>query len=326
MSKLTRSVIQLADNDRQPEVREAACEALIAAYKCFGDKIVKDLHKHRPKRMSAILARFNDVIPVPQAASSVMKTARSRPTSRNELRPPMSSTRPTTTGTMARRKKIGPDGDKTGGASGAMGVTERVGEYEKNLPNLDSLDLSERGLESSIDKIHRNLQSTQTEWEDRNKELRLIRALALENCLPSGVVFRKFGPSLTQALSDLRSQVTRAACVTLGLLSSRIDAASFGQMIISGPLAQLIKLIPTTIKIMSSSASSCLTIILSECHYHKIPPTFTEQVRNSKSIQIRRSCIRFIGQICEQWTQTTIIKSNDDITQALTQALQVFAI
>ena len=140
--------------------------------------------------------------------------------------------------------------------------------------------------------------------------------------MPSGAEFRKFAPSFSQALSDLRSQVTREACVTLGLLARELDASNFGPMANLGVIGQLIKLIPNSAKIMSSSASACLSIILRECHYVKFPPHFTEQCMISRSVAIRRKCIELLSQILAQWDGNIIYRSNDDIVKAMTKTLQ----
>ena len=39
-----------------------AIEALMAAYRCFGDRITNDLRKARPKRINQILERFEDIV------------------------------------------------------------------------------------------------------------------------------------------------------------------------------------------------------------------------------------------------------------------------
>ena len=64
------------------------------------------------------------------------------------------------------------------------------------------------------------------------------------------------------------------------------------------------------------------SIILRECHYSKFPPHFTEQLIQSKSVLIRRKCIELLGQILDQWNQSELTKSNDEIVKSLTKTLQ----
>ena len=89
-----------------------------------------------------------------------------------------------------------------------------------------------------------------------------------------------------------------------------------------GVIGQLIKLIPNSAKIMSTSASACLSIILRECHYGKFPPHFTEQLLISRSVAIRRKCIELLSQILAHWDETIIYRSNEDIVKAVTKTLQ----
>ena len=47
-------LLQLADSDKQTEVRDAAVEVLIVGYMCFGEKLRNDLAKRRPKRLQVL--------------------------------------------------------------------------------------------------------------------------------------------------------------------------------------------------------------------------------------------------------------------------------
>ena len=160
----------MADSDRQPEVRDAAVETLMAAYRCFGERITNDLRKARPKRINYILDRFEDIVPSTEAiAKNSMKqpprTPAARPASRGDVK------RPQTSGTLGRlRKKTMGDGDRAS-AAGSVGTSELEAEYEVNLPDPNFIDLSDRGI---VEKIQQDLKSTKTEWEDRNKQLRKV--------------------------------------------------------------------------------------------------------------------------------------------------------
>ena len=321
LSKLMNKLIKLAAEDKQTEVRESAMDALQRGYLCFGERLRQDIVKRRPSRLQTILRRLDEVETSEeqlQTNATQFKTP-SRPHSRQEQQRPQSSYKSSTLG----RRRNNPTEYRGGGdnlSAGAMGTLELEQEYEQNVPDMNTFDVG--STHHRIEQIQQRLTSTKTEWEDRNVELRLIRALALEQLLPSGAEFRKFAPAFTQALSDLRSQVTREACVTLGLLARDLDVASFGPMANLGVIDQLIKLVPNSAKIMSSSASACLSIILRECHYAKFPPHFTEQLMISRSVAIRRICIELLSLILLHWDGNVIWRSNDEIVKALTKTLQ----
>ena len=144
----------------------------MAGYRVFGEKLKNDLIRKRPKRLPQILARLEDVDPSDLGPSPAMKPP-SRPASRNGMQTPVSRGHIRQgSGTLGRTKKgVGPGGDQ---AAGAVGVTELENEYEKNLPILNSYDLSERNIEMMLEQAISRLTASSTEWEDRNKELRNV--------------------------------------------------------------------------------------------------------------------------------------------------------
>ena len=76
--------------------------------------------------------------------------------------------------------------------------------------------MSDRGVEQIIERAKEKLTSAKTEWEHRVTELRMIRLIALEQLLfeYTAAELRKLAPAFNTALADLRSTVTREACVT----------------------------------------------------------------------------------------------------------------
>ena len=73
-------------------------------------------------------------------------------------------------------------------------------------------------------------------------------------------------------------------------LAKNSAAASYASLV-NLIIPSLIKLIPNSAKIMSSSAVACLSIILRDCHNYKLIGHFTEQLKQSKSVIVRRNCI-----------------------------------
>ena len=131
--------------------------------------------RKRPKRLQQILNKLEDVDPSEMGPSQPTMKPPSRPASRNGMQTPVSRGHIRQgSGTLGRTKKgVGPSGDQNQ-ASGAIGVAELELEYEKNLPSLNSYDLSERNIENMIEQAISRLTASSTEWEDRNKELRNV--------------------------------------------------------------------------------------------------------------------------------------------------------
>lgn len=163
------SLLKLASEDKQTEVREAAMDALQRGYLCFGEKLRQDIVKRRPSRLPTILRRLDEV----QTSEDQLQTnahfkTPSRPASRQEPSRPQSTYKSSTLG-RRRNNPTGGGGDNIT-AAGAVGTVELEQEYEKNLPNLNTFDIST--VNQRIDQIQQRLTSTKTEWEDRNTELR----------------------------------------------------------------------------------------------------------------------------------------------------------
>jgi CLIP-associating protein 1/2 len=75
--------------------------------------------------------------------------------------------------------------------------------------------------------------------------------------------------------------VTREACITI-VSMAKADLDAFGT-VANLLVPNLIKLVPNSARIMSSSALACLTILLRDVPYHKLIAHFTEQCKISKS-------------------------------------------
>ena len=181
--------------------------------------------------------------------------------------------------------------------------------------------MSDRGVEQIIERAKEKLTSAKTEWEHRVTELRMIRLIALEQLLfeYTAAELRKLAPAFNTALADLRSTVTREACVTgnfyffklslrfyfrwksnflkifsVACLAKNSAPAPYASLV-NLIIPSLIKLIPNSAKIMSSSAVACLSIILRDCHNYKLIGHFTEQLKQSKSVIVRRNCIILVA-------------------------------
>ena len=338
LSKLIPNLLVLADGDKQADVREAAMEVFVAGYRCFGSRIKTDLIKRAPKRLHEIMEKLQQVLPDEsvirqnQTPTRAGATPGSRPGSRTGSRTP-SGVRPGSrinSGTFAGGRKRGTGGGDADGnrlSAGAVGVTELENEMNQSLPDIKRYpDLSDRGVDALLENAKEKLTSPRTEWEQRVTELRLLRLLTLEQLLfqMSGAELRKMAPSFNAALADLRSAVTREACMTVASMAKNKPMGAYASMA-NLVIPNLIKLIPNSARIMSSSAVACLTIILRDSHNHKFIGHFTEQLRESKSVVTRRKCIEFLAQILRHWSVDELSRPPavlDDITQTLKKTLQ----
>ena len=267
-------------------MREAAIEAMCAGYRCFGNRLKCDLTKKNPKRLYNIIAKMDEVIIDPSIIAK-NKTP-SRPSSRPGSRTPSASGRRVGVSTLSRLRPTA-SGDSEKLAAGEMGVAELEREYNEGLSDPDKLDFSPRGIDRIVESITTNLTASSTDWEVRIKELQMLRLLGIERILAgfAGTELRKLAPSLNTALNDLRSQVTREACVTIASMAQNLSTVNFGSLV-NLIMPNLLKLISNSAKIMASSAVACIHVIIRDCPYHKLIPHITEPVRDSKSVVVRK--------------------------------------
>ena len=160
------TLIKLAGDDKQTEVREAAMDALQKGYIVVGERLRADIVKRRPQRLQTILGRLDEVQPSKEQLNANSFKTPSRPASRQEGRPASAYK----SSTLGRRRNNPTSSGDTGAAAGAVGTAELEAEYEANLPDIRLFDTS--SLNQRIDQIQQRLTSTKTEWEDRNVELR----------------------------------------------------------------------------------------------------------------------------------------------------------
>ena len=114
-----------------------------------------------------------------------------------------------------------------------------------------------------MDNICQVLGNKKTSWDNRVTALKELRAVIQCDATDHQVflgLLRNMDIPFSDALKDLRSQVVREACVTLSCLvvHLRIDLSTFAELM----LPHLVTLLPNSAKVMASSASVCIKIII----------------------------------------------------------------
>uniref|UniRef100_A0A8C2AE37 Cytoplasmic linker associated protein 1 n=1 Tax=Cyprinus carpio TaxID=7962 RepID=A0A8C2AE37_CYPCA len=105
------------------------------------------------------------------------------------------------------------------------------------------------------------------------------------------------GP-LKLSTKDLRSQVVREACITLGHLSSvlgnKFDHGAENIM------PTLLNLVPNSAKVMATSGMAAIRLIIRHTHYPRLIPIMTSNC-TSKSVAVRRRCYDFLDLLLQEW-------------------------
>ena len=97
---------------------------------------------------------------------------------------------------------------------------------------------------------------------------------------------------------DLRSQVVREACITLGHLSSVLgNKFDHGAEAI---MPTIFNLIPNSAKIMATSGVVAVRLIIRHTHIPRLIPVITSNC-TSKSVAVRRRCFEFLDLLLQEW-------------------------
>uniref|UniRef100_A0A8C1RNM8 Cytoplasmic linker associated protein 1 n=1 Tax=Cyprinus carpio TaxID=7962 RepID=A0A8C1RNM8_CYPCA len=125
---------------------------------------------------------------------------------------------------------------------------------------------SARELEDSMNKIREILSDDKHDWEQRVAALKKVRSLLLAGASDYdgfSQQLRQLEGPLKLSTKDLRSQVVREACITLGHLSSvlgnKFDHGAENIM------PTLLNLVPNSAKVMATSGMAAIRLIIRVC-------------------------------------------------------------
>uniref|UniRef100_A0A8C8C5Q6 TOG domain-containing protein n=1 Tax=Oncorhynchus tshawytscha TaxID=74940 RepID=A0A8C8C5Q6_ONCTS len=164
-------------------------------------------------------------------------------------------------------------------------------------------------MEDAMTKIREVLADDKRDWEHRVTALKKMRSLLLAGA----VEFDGFSQQLrlTEAAfklssKDLRSQVVREACITLGhlsyILGNRFDHCAESIM------PTLLTLVSNSAKVMATSGIAVIRLIIRHTHYPRLIPIMTSSCQ-SKSVAVRRRCFEFLDLLLQEW-QTNSLERN----------------
>ncbi|KAJ7345900.1 hypothetical protein JRQ81_001850, partial [Phrynocephalus forsythii] len=160
---------------------------------------------------------------------------------------------------------------------------------------------SSRDLEESINKIREILSDDKHDWEQRVAALKKIRSLLLAGAAEFDTFFqhlRLLDGAFKLSAKDLRSQVVREACITLGHLSSVLgNKFDHGAEAI---MPTIFNLIPNSAKVMATSGVVAVRLIIRHTHIPRLIPIITSNC-TSKSVAVRRRCFEFLDLLLQEW-------------------------
>ncbi|XP_071243848.1 CLIP-associating protein 1-B-like isoform X10 [Salvelinus alpinus] len=318
LSKIVPHICNLL-GDPTSQVRDGAMNCLVEIYRHVGERVRMDLGKKGlpQSRLNVIFSKFDEVqrtgnmilSPVSdknyddddsvdggRSSSSKGPSSGKKAVSMGSFRRPSSA---------SSTKSTGRDGPSAA-AAGAVDEEDFIRAFEE----VSTMELfSNREMEDAMTKIREVLADDKRDWEHRVTALKKMRSLLLAGA----VDFDGFSQQLrlTEAAfkmsaKDLRSQVVREACITLGhlsyILGNRFDHCAESIM------PTLLTLVSNSAKVMATSGIAVIRLIIRHTHYPRLIPIVTSSCL-SKSVAVRRRCFEFLDLLLQEW-QTSSLERN----------------
>uniref|UniRef100_A0A8D0ACE2 Cytoplasmic linker associated protein 1a n=1 Tax=Sander lucioperca TaxID=283035 RepID=A0A8D0ACE2_SANLU len=326
LSKIVPHICNLL-GDPTSQVRDGAMSCLVEIYKHVGERVRMDLSKKGlpQSRLNVIFSKFDEV----QRSGNMMVSSdknfededsvdggRSSSSSSSKVppsgrKPVMSSVRrpSSATTTKATVKEA---------AAGALDEEDFIKAFE-DVPSVQIY--SNRELEDQLTKIREVLSDDKHDWEHRVLALKKVRSLILAGAseyegFPQQL--RLLEAPLKLSAKDLRSQVVREACITLGHLSSVLGTKfDHGAESI---MPTLLNLVPNSAKVIATSGMAAIRLILRRTHYPRLIPIITSNC-TSKSVAVRRRCYEFLDLMLQEWQTNTLERHVAVLTETIKKGI-----
>uniref|UniRef100_A0AAQ4Q5E7 Cytoplasmic linker associated protein 1a n=1 Tax=Gasterosteus aculeatus aculeatus TaxID=481459 RepID=A0AAQ4Q5E7_GASAC len=326
--------------------REGVCLCLIATLSTYGaqgltlSKIVPHIcnllgdptsqrhasahQRHALSAAHAPHARLSNVVPfsafviVDKNFEDEDSVDGGRSSSSTSSKAPPSGRRPVVT--SARRPSSATTTKATAKEAAAGAVDEE--DFIKTFEDVPPVQIySNRELEDQLGKIREVLSDDKHDWEHRVVALKKVRSLLLAGAteyegFPQQL--RLLEAPLKLSAKDLRSQVVREACITLGHLSSILgNKFDHGAESI---MPTLLNLVPNSAKVMATSGVATIRLILRRTHYPRLIPIITSNCA-SKSVAVRRRCFEFLDLMLLEWHTNTLERHVAVLTETIKKGI-----
>ncbi|XP_028255471.1 CLIP-associating protein 1-B-like isoform X2 [Parambassis ranga] len=311
LSKIVPHICNLL-GDPTSQVRDGAMNCLVEIYRHVGERVRIDLGKKGlpQSRLNVIFSKFDEV---QRSGNMVLSPLSDKNFEDDDSvdggRSSSSSKAASLSGRKAvsmgsfRRPASAKSAGRDGSGAGAVDEEDFIQAFE-DVPTVQIY--SNREVEEAMTKVRDVLSDDKRDWELRVAALKKVRSLLLAGAaefdgFPQQL--RLMEAAFKLSAKDLRSQVVREACITLGHLSSvlgsRFDHAAEAIM------PTLLNLVPNSAKVMATSGVAAIRLILRRTHYPRLIPIITSNC-TSKSVAVRRRCYEFLDLLLQEWQTSSL--------------------
>uniref|UniRef100_A0A8C5C7I0 Cytoplasmic linker associated protein 1 n=1 Tax=Gadus morhua TaxID=8049 RepID=A0A8C5C7I0_GADMO len=287
LSKIVPHICNLL-GDPTSQVRDGAMNCLVEIYRHVGERVRMDLGKKGlpQSRLNVIFSKFDEV---QRSGSMVLSPLSDKNFDEDDSVDggrSTSSSKPVS----ARRR-----------TAGAVDEEDFLRAFE-DVPTVQVLAHAHRHTQSHSHTHRFTPTHTQSQWQTLRKVRSLLLAGAVDyDGFPQQL--RLMEAAFKLSAKDLRSQVVREACITLGhlslLLGSGFDHAA------EATIPVLLNLLPNSAKIMATSGVAAVRIILKHTHFPRLIPVICTHCV-CKTVAIRRKCFEFLDIMLQDWQSSSL--------------------
>ncbi|CAL8240743.1 unnamed protein product [Merluccius merluccius] len=327
LSKIVPHICNLL-GDPTSQVRDGAINSLVEIYKHVGERVRMDLTKKGlpQSRLNVIFSKFDEV----QRSGNMVSSSGSDKnfededsvdggrSSSSSCSKPSSGRR--TVVSVVRRPSAASASKVTSKEAAAGAVDEE--DFIKAFEDAPAVQLhSNREMEDHMTKIREVLSDEKHDWEHRVVAVKKVRSLMMAGAaeyegFPQQL--RLMEAPLKLSAKDLRSQVVREACITLGylsaLLGNKFDHCAESIM------PTLLNLVPNSAKVMATSGMAAIRLILRHTHYARLILIITSNC-TSKSVAVRRRCYEFLELMLSEWPTNTLERHVAVLTETIRKGI-----
>uniref|UniRef100_A0A8C4NVM5 Cytoplasmic linker associated protein 1 n=1 Tax=Dicentrarchus labrax TaxID=13489 RepID=A0A8C4NVM5_DICLA len=290
LSKIVPHICNLL-GDPTSQVRDGAMNCLVEIYRHVGERVRMDLGKKGlpQSRLNVIFSKFDEVqrsgnmvlSPVSDKNFEDDDSVDGGRSSSSSKGAPLSGRKAVSMGSF--RRPASTSGTKTAGRDGPGAGAVDEEDFIQAFEDVPTVQIySNREVEEAMTKIRDVLSDDKKDWELRVAALKKVRSLLLAGAAEfDGFLqqLRLMEAAFKLSAKDLRSQVVREACITLGHLSlvlgSRFDHAA-EKMCLKSLILFRLKLVLTPVLCVSQHT-----------HNPRLIPIITSNC-TSKSVAVRR--------------------------------------
>ncbi|XP_053531151.1 CLIP-associating protein 2 isoform X29 [Ictalurus punctatus] len=319
--------------DQNPQVRETAVTALVEVYRHVGERVRADLGKRGlpAARLQTILGRFDEVLNSGNMALSLSQDHSfddddsvdgSQPSSAQAaFKVPKVPKKPADSASSSRRPSATGATKMSVSKEGAGAVDEE--DFIKAFTDVPTVQIySTRDLEDNLNKIREILSDDKHDWDQRTNALKKVRSLLVAGAKNYDCFYqhlRLLDGAFKISAKDLRSQVVREACITVAHLSTvlgnRFDHGA------EAIVPVLFNLIPNCAKVMATSGTAAIRIIIRHTHVPRLIPLITGNC-TSKAVAVRRRCYVFLDLLLQEWQTHSLEKHTAVLVDSIKKGIR----